>query len=74
MHPFLAVSATVVLTVSASVGVFVMGGILHTLLRVGKTEAQVEGLHEDVRDIKDDVRFIIRHYHGGVPPSEEKKE
>lgn len=71
----LAVTSTTLLAVSVTVGVVVAGGLVHVLVRLGRNEQRLGSVEEDVRDVRDDLRWWIRRESGGraVAPSEHKE-
>ncbi|MHB1488255.1 MAG: hypothetical protein ACYCZM_11985 [Acidimicrobiales bacterium] len=73
MHPladvFLAVTGTAVLGASVVVGVFVIGGLFHILIRTGRDGQRLNQIEADLRSLRDDVRELFRNVSGRDSPS-----
>jgi uncharacterized protein HemY len=68
----LAVTSTAILAATVVVGIFIVGGVFHTLLRTGRDSQRLDQLERDVRAIRDDIRELFRSQTGHLPPSERR--
>lgn len=71
---FLAVTSTGWLAAGVIVGVAVVGGMVHILVRSGRDGQRLNSLERDVGDVKEDVRDLYRITRGQPSPSERREQ
>jgi hypothetical protein len=74
----LAVTSTALLAALVTAGVVVLAGVAPVLARSIRNTQRIAALEDDIRDVREDVRFLVRRLiPGTVPPSvtrERKRE
>lgn len=69
----LAVTSTAILAAVAVVGVFLLGGLAHVLMRAGRNDQRLAQVEHDIADLKEDLRELFRQTLGHLSPSERRQ-
>lgn len=70
----LAVTSTALLGVVGAAAIAILAGVGHVLMRVARNTQRIAALEDSMRDIGEDVRFLIRRLIPGTPPPSVARE
>ncbi|MHB1853474.1 MAG: hypothetical protein ACYCSJ_01420 [Acidimicrobiales bacterium] len=68
-----AVTGTAILAASVVMGIFILGGVVHVLIRSGRDAQRLTQVEDDLRSLREDVRELFLRATGQYAPSERRE-